>query len=199
MPKPKGKNQDLFDATHRTVLHAATVLFAQAGFDHVTTKMIADQAGVAQGSVFHHFKTKRDLFIEVHNQYQLQLIGHIDAAAAEATSPEDRFDRIWRAYLSSTQDPAMRQILLLDGPQVIGLKALRAQDRETAFAFFIEELDALRQAGFIAPKSLRALAVLLFGALDQAAFEMADFPEDTALRQSLLEMMAELIESLKRR
>ena len=197
MPKPRGKNRDLFDATHQTVFEVATKLFSEHGFDNVTTKMIATEAGVAQGSVFHHFKSKCNLFIEVHNQYQLKLIDRIDAAATKAVGPEDRFDRIWRAYLSSTEDAGMRRILLLDGPQVIGLEALRAQDRETAFAFFMAELSTLQDEGFIRPHSLRALAILLFGALDQAAFEMADFPEDLDLRHAILNETSAMFECLK--
>ena len=197
MPKPKGKNRELFDATHQTVFEVATRLFSEHGFDAVTTKAIATEAGVAQGSVFHHFKTKRDLFIKVHNQYQLRLIERIDAAASKANGPEDRFDRIWRAYLSSTEDAGMRRILLLDGPQVIGLEALRAQDRETAFAFFMDELATLQNQGLIQPHSLRALAILLFGALDQAAFEIADFPEDLDLRHAIILETSNLIQRLK--
>jgi|GEM_PF-2644400 len=197
MPKPKGKNKQLFDATHKRVLSEATKLFSELGYESVSAKMIAESAGVAQGSIFHHFKSKRNLFIEVHNQYQLRLIEKINLAASEARNLEDRFDRIWQAYLSSTEDSGMRQILLLDGPQVIGLKALRAQDRDTAFAFFMSELSELRSQGIIEPISLKALAILLFGALDQAAFEMADFPDDLELRKELLEMTSELIDRLK--
>lgn len=197
MAKPKGRNRDLYDATHTTLLAAARRLFAEHGFEGVTTPMIAAAAGVAQGSLFHHFPTKRALFLAVHDGFQGELIGRIEAAAAAAVSPADRFDRIWRAYLAATEDPAMRRILLLDGPRVIGLEALRARDRETAFAFFAAELAALRDAGLIVAPSVHALAVLLFGALDQAAFELADFPDDPALRRDLVEATADLIERLK--
>jgi AcrR family transcriptional regulator len=199
MPKPSGRNRDLYEATHARILESARTLFAARGYDHVTTPEVAAAAGVSHGSLFHHFPTKRDLFAAVHDGYQLELIGRIDAAAAAAPDPAARFDAIWRAYLDSTADPAMRRILLLDGPRVIGLEALRARDRETAFAFFTGELAALQAAGLIRAGSVRALAVLLFGALDQAAFEIADFPDDAELRRALVDEVAALVSALRPR
>ena len=197
MPKPKGANRTLYAATHAHILDAATVLFAARGFAAVTTPEVAAAAGVAQGSVFHHFPTKRDLFVAVHNRFQLRLIEGIDAAAASARDPWSRFDAIWRAYLDATEDPAMRRILLLDGPRVIGLDELRRQDRGTAFAFLMREVAALQEARLIRPDSVRALTVLLFGALDQAAFEIADFPDDRDLRRRLVDGFAALLERLR--
>ena len=197
MPKPKGANRTLYAATHALILDAATALFATRGFAAVTTPEVAAAAGVAQGSVFHHFPTKRDLFVAVHNRFQLRLIEGIDAAAASARDPWSRFDAIWRAYLDATEDPAMRRILLLDGPRVIGLDELRRQDRDTAFAFLMREVAALQEARLIRPDSVRALTVLLFGALDQAAFEIADFPDDRDLRRQLVDGFAALLERLR--
>jgi AcrR family transcriptional regulator len=197
MPKPKGANKETYAASHARLLAAATALFETEGYEAVTTEQIAALAGVANGSLFHHYKSKRALFIAVHNTYQLALIEQIEAAAAAARDPADRFDRVWRAYLASTENAGMRRILLLDGPHVIGLEALRARDRETAFAYFEEQIEAIMSAGQMPRRDVRALSVILFGALDQAAFEIADFPEDKALRASLFEAVAQTIEALK--
>ena len=197
MPKPKGVNRDLYAATHERILDAATALFAAHGFAAVTTPEVAAAAGVAQGSVFHHFPTKRDLFLAAHNRYQLELIGRIAAAADRAGDPWSRFAAIWRTYLAATEDAGMRRILLLDGPRVVGLDELRRQDRGTAFAFLMGEVAALQAAGQIRPDSVRALTVLLFGALDQAAFEIADFPDDHELRRQLVDGFAALLERLR--
>ena len=198
MPKPRGRNPDLYAATHGRILAAARALFAARGYDAVATPELAVAAGVAQGSLFHHFGSKRDLFIAVHDAVQLELIGRIDAAAAVEADPWRRFGAIWRAYLDATADEAIRRVLLLDGPRVIGLEALRARDRETAFAFLQGEVQGLQALGLLPGVPARALAVLLFGALDQAAFEMADFPRDQALRAALVEAVGTMMEALKK-
>jgi AcrR family transcriptional regulator len=197
MPKPRGRNDALYAATHDRVLAAAAALFAARGYDAVTTPALAAAAGVAKGSLFHHFRSKRDLFVAAHDAFQQRLIAAIDGAAAAATDPWARFDRIWRGYLGATEDAAMRRVLLLDGPRVIGLEALRARDRDTAFAYLRREVEALAAAGLIRGWDARALTVLLFGALDQAAFEIADFPDDAALRRRLVDTVARLVEALR--
>lgn len=51
--------------TKHRILEAACVLFAKHGFKAVSTRMIADQAGVKHGTVHYHFKNKKELYIEV--------------------------------------------------------------------------------------------------------------------------------------
>jgi AcrR family transcriptional regulator len=196
MAKPRGKNADNREAMRARILASGRQLFEASGFGTVTTAAIATDAGASEGTLFHHFASKRELFIEVHNHWQDELVARIDRAAARATNPAERFSLIWRSYLDSTQDPGMRQVLLLDGPNVIGLDALRARDRQTAFAFFRTELEELMAVGAMRRRDSQALAILLFGALDQAAFEIADFPDDHALRQRLVEGFQALIDAL---
>ena len=52
------------DATER-ILAAAKDLFAESGFDAVSINAIADRAGVSKANVFHHFKSKNDLYLAV--------------------------------------------------------------------------------------------------------------------------------------
>jgi len=49
------------DATRTRILDAALRLFAERGFRATSTKRIANEAGVSEGLIFHHFPKKRDL------------------------------------------------------------------------------------------------------------------------------------------
>ena len=44
------------------LLEAARMLFVERGFDATSTQLIAKQAGVSEGILFHHFGSKRGLF-----------------------------------------------------------------------------------------------------------------------------------------
>lgn len=196
MPKPRGANAALYQATQAALIEAATALFAARGFDATGTPEVAAAAGVAQGSLFYHFKTKRDLFEAVHAKVQQALIARIEAAAAAAHSPEERFRKVWQGYLTAAAEPAVRRILLLDGPRVIGPERLRAQDRVTALAYFRAELEALAAGGRLRAADTGSLALLLFGALDQAAFEIADHPDDQERQVALIRCFDELMTRL---
>lgn len=52
------------DATGR-ILAAAKDLFAESGFNAASMNAIAERAGVSKANVFHHFKSKNELYLEV--------------------------------------------------------------------------------------------------------------------------------------
>lgn len=47
------------------ILAAASELFSQYGFEPVSMNAIAERAGVSKANVFHHFKSKNDLYVQV--------------------------------------------------------------------------------------------------------------------------------------
>src|SRR5690348_16758057 len=49
----------------KQILEVATELFGRHGFDGVTTRQIADAAGITEAMVFRHFASKDDLYWEV--------------------------------------------------------------------------------------------------------------------------------------
>lgn len=50
---------------HQQILDAAMTVFLRKGFNGSTTKEIAKEAGVAEGTIFRYFKTKKDLLLEL--------------------------------------------------------------------------------------------------------------------------------------
>ena len=49
----------------RAILNAATVLFAEKGFNETSTAELARMTKSAEGTIFYHFKTKTDLFLTI--------------------------------------------------------------------------------------------------------------------------------------
>lgn len=47
----------------RTLIEHGGMLFAEHGFDRVTTRMIADKAGVRVSAIHYHFASKEDLYV----------------------------------------------------------------------------------------------------------------------------------------
>lgn len=50
--------------TRKKLLNSAGLLFAEHGFDKVTTRMIAESAGIRLSSIHYHFVNKENLYIE---------------------------------------------------------------------------------------------------------------------------------------
>src|SRR5699024_9997916 len=58
-------NNDDLTEKQKEVLAAATVLFAEKGFAATSTSEIAKKAGVAEGTIFRHYKTKKELLLSI--------------------------------------------------------------------------------------------------------------------------------------
>lgn len=79
------------------LLDAALDVIAREGLDRVTTAAIADQAGVAKGTLFVYFETKKELV----NELYLELVGRyvetVTGAVDPSSSSEDRLRAYWFA------------------------------------------------------------------------------------------------------
>lgn len=47
------------------IIQAATEIFSEKGFSAASTSEIAQRAGVAEGTIFRHYKTKKDLLLSI--------------------------------------------------------------------------------------------------------------------------------------
>lgn len=81
-PSQKGRRRGAKD-TREAILQAALRLFAQRGYDSTTTRMIAQEAGVAEGTIYIHFPSKRHLLFALLGQASLPVLKDILSASQE--------------------------------------------------------------------------------------------------------------------
>ncbi len=56
---------EIADAKKINIMKAALKIFAEKGYDGATTRMIANEAGIANGLLFYHYQDKETLFIKL--------------------------------------------------------------------------------------------------------------------------------------
>lgn len=59
--------------TKDIIIEAAGQLFMDKGFKATSTREIAEQAGITQPNLYHHFKTKEDIYIAVLEDLSLEV------------------------------------------------------------------------------------------------------------------------------
>lgn len=59
--KPLGKQQQKSKETKERIFRAAKRILQKSGYEELSIKNICEEAGVSNGSFYHHFKTKDDL------------------------------------------------------------------------------------------------------------------------------------------
>jgi len=102
----------------KQILEVATELFARNGFDGVTTRQVADAAGITEAMVFRHFATKDDLYWEVLSAKSApdDIKKRLTEKLNSDVDPIEIFTAIARDVLNrNLQDPAKCRLLLFSG------------------------------------------------------------------------------------
>lgn len=86
------------------ILKAALKLFVEFGFHGTPTSKIAKDAGVANGTLFHYYKTKDDLILALYTNIKTRLTEHIYSKASKDESLEIVFKSLFTNTLEWSQE-----------------------------------------------------------------------------------------------
>ena len=109
-PRRRGRPADSDGLTGERILIAARVCFAESGYGGASTHMVAARVGLTTGALYHHFASKRDLYLAVFAEAEELLIERFEKVAA----PHRRFI----SKLDSILDEIVR--LSREEPTLIG-------------------------------------------------------------------------------
>lgn len=95
-------------ATRGRVIDAAMTALVEDGYAAVTTRAVAERAGVAQSTVMHHFGTREDLLTEAMSLVGVRIIEEIvdeitagiDRTPSDRPELEDVLDLLWQGFQS---------------------------------------------------------------------------------------------------
>jgi len=184
------------EATRAALVGAAEALFTERGFADTATEAVVHAAGVTRGALYHHFTDKADLFRAVYERLEQRLIAHVTEAVGGLTEPLAVLQRGAEAFLDACLEPAVRRIVLLEGPTVLGWETWRQIDMEYGLGMVTAVLDVAMQTGAIRPAPVEALAHVLLGGLNEGAMLMASSPDPDAARERTGEALRLVIDGL---
>jgi TetR/AcrR family transcriptional regulator len=97
----------------RSILEAATALFADEGFDSVSVASIAEKAGVCKANVFHHFPSKEDLYLAVMKEASVAHADYAEELYQGAGSSADKLRKLIEFEIRNMFDHPQRTRLML--------------------------------------------------------------------------------------
>lgn len=105
------------EATRQRLLRAALELYTTEGYRATTTERIAGRAGVAEGTIYRHFRGKEELFNEAYRGALRWGHGLVEELAADRTlGARDLLDRLGRRLVEGAErDPPAFRMLLAAG------------------------------------------------------------------------------------
>lgn len=167
------KQEERREATRALIVAVATECFGKAGYEKTTIDNIALKANIAKGAVYHHFRSKRDLFEAVFDAASARL-----AQTVATTVRTD--ENVIRTLVSSTEayfglcaDPAIAQITLRDAPAVLGFERWRELDARHFGGLVSAGLASAMQAGAIERQPVMPLSQMFLASIQAAALACA--------------------------
>jgi AcrR family transcriptional regulator len=185
-------------ATQRALVAAARRLWGERGYAEVSTPEIAEAAGVTRGAMYHQYADKAALFRAVIEAMDQEILERLEASvvAGQPKTPADTMHAMADAWLYIAREPEVRQLMLLDAPSVIGWREYREMSQNNSVEAAEALLKAAVEAGQLRPQPLRPLALVLLGALEEAAMYVAGAEDADQAGEEIRVVVRDLIDGL---
>jgi len=102
----------------QAVLDSACRLFGEKGYAETSLDDIAGDCGLTIRPIYHYFGNKKALFAAVNEVMEERILKSMDEG--RSAKPGNRILTNWRAFLALCDDPGFRQVVLVDGPNILG-------------------------------------------------------------------------------
>jgi AcrR family transcriptional regulator len=181
--------------TRAALVAAGRRRFGQQSYAATSVDDLAREARVTTGALYHHFPNKTKLFEAVFEQAHTELMAGSVQAATGAPDEIELLSRGFEAFLDSTQQPELRQIVIVDAPAVLGLARFTELDEQFAFPEIVYALESANRGGRLEVEDPATVARLLLGALTRGAMLAANSEDPEQTRRSVARAMRKLITS----
>lgn len=112
------------------ILDMAAESFMRRGFDATSIDDIAAKLGATKGRIYHHFRSKADLFFEVFSLAMVSRLAGVVAAHRSSGTGAERLSRMARAHLMSMMENVSYQRVANQGIEMVAQGALTPEQRE---------------------------------------------------------------------
>lgn len=184
--------------TSAPLIVAARGLFTERGYGGVELEDIGERAAVSRQELERRFPGgKEELFRVVAVRLSAETAQRVRVATRQASGPWEALERGITAFLDASTTPEVAQILLRDGPAVLGGEVWRAIDSDYAVRLLEGALEEAIEAGQLPRQPTRAAAYVVVGALEEAALTVAGADDPLAARAEMGRTVQRLLAGLR--
>lgn len=158
--------------TRQRIVEVAEKLFAEHGFAGVSTSSICQAAGVTDGALFHHFRSKKDLFCEIATRLHTNIHKAIYRAGLDAANPVEGFIIGARKSMEVTQQPHNQRIVFIEGPAVLGTEKWRQIDQQLGLRLIEGGLLSIAGVEALPAPILKPMAMLALGTINEITYAL---------------------------
>jgi AcrR family transcriptional regulator len=156
--------------TRERLLRAAQELIEEGGYGAASVAAIADRAGVAAGTLYRHFESKQELFVEVFRSVCAREERAMRAASAEMSiaSAVERLEAVLATFAErALRNPRLAWALIAEPVDPL-VDAERLAYRERYAEVIAEGLRAGIESGELPAQNVELIAAALVGGCGEA-------------------------------
>ncbi len=184
------------EETRAALIEAARKLFAKKGYPDTGTEEIIIRARVSRGAMYHHFRSKKDLFRAALEKTEQEFIQRLAEARAPGATMWEQIGNGIQNFLDVCLEPAIQRIVMVDGPAVLGWSTWREIEARYGFGLLQKYLERAMAAGEIERQPIEPLTHLLAGALNEAVMWIAHSKDPASAREVVGQSVARLLDGL---
>ncbi len=181
------------------LVEAAHELFIERDYEQVSTEEILERSGLSRGALYHHFPTKLDLFRAVFVASERRVIDRIAARASTSSTPFEALLALARGYLRAAEsDEELQRIGLGQSRAVLGWEGWRVACTELGIGAALAGVTAAIEAGELPPHDPETTAIVLLGAMIDAAMLIVVAEDRAVARERSEAVIVDLLTGLRR-
>jgi AcrR family transcriptional regulator len=191
---PKSRKEQNLEATRAALMAVARRHFAKDGYSGAEIARIAADARLTTGAIYHHFASKKGLFLAVAEDLEAEILR--TAASVIDADPWRRLRGGFEKLIDLCASPAVQRITFVEAPQVVGPETWRKIELKYAYGGLRHVLGSLRDAGIIKPYPIDLIARTLLALLHETSAELARSRHDAAVRAQISELVGGVFDAL---
>jgi TetR/AcrR family fatty acid metabolism transcriptional regulator len=106
------------DQKRKKILDSATKVFARNGFANTKIQDVANECGIAHGTIYLYFKSKDELFMSIFQDNLSELISYINSEVEKEENAEKKFRKMISLQLDIIEsNPDLTKLILIEFPR----------------------------------------------------------------------------------
>jgi AcrR family transcriptional regulator len=194
----KGLRARQAQATRELLVQTARAVFTDHGYAATSMDEIVQRAGVAKGSLYHHFDSKEAIFRAVYDAVQVEVIEGVLGAAMTAGEPWAAVRAGLAAFLDACLEPSFRRIVVLDSVSVFQHEAIEGGAEPGELPILRTVITPLVGAEFLPGVATEPLAHVALGGLYGAALYIARAPDPGLARVEVNAVLDSIVDGLRK-
>lgn len=113
------------------ILDCAALCFTEMGFQGTSIDDVARRLGATKGRIYHYFRSKTDLFFEVHREGMRRLMDAVNEAMAAGGTGREKLTRMLEAHALTMMQNIAYEAVVVQGVHMHRLGATTPEQRDS--------------------------------------------------------------------